>query len=744
MGPSRGSPRAKTVTLRNRNAEIIRSRPILREHLAPGLRQATLRKGLALFGIGDREIDAARLDAALAAPGELASLVADACGSADQGQVKVRVLGPSDERLVMMSRDGMKDVVLTSFGRKLAEIDFPSIGSAALSIAEPNAYVSTANVPRDLIERLDRPRVRLVALYHPENFPLPRFALGIGDIARSLRKQMIGDVQLSDMQLGASSIDIVNDVLKEQPDIVAISATFGQNDLLDEVLQSLSGTDGYDPLIVVGGSLAVLNAEALLQKFPKLVVATAAGELTMCEIVRHFWGELPLSEVSGIAYMSDGVVMRTPRISNRNFDDIMPDLDLLEPILQQSGVMQLESSRGCSYACSFCPRDHKGIWTGGAPEELDRLLPDIALAYDRHPEISRKIFFVDEEFLGYRTDAAVAGRALGVAAALKAHGFRFETNARIDQVYRLTRDKAWHVERMRLWKALVENGLDRCLFGIESGVDSILERFNKKTTSEQNVQGLRILSACKIPRRCTYITFDPLMSMEELIGTYRFQGRKDLLLKDLRHIPEGELFDGIHDPTFVAIHGLGRPFYEQISYMLVSMECLIGSKYLAEVEHAGLAGEINLNMGRREARYRDPAIGLMSECSQRWVDRNFSFDYTLKSIEKVAEPEEWSTVHQVRIVLRRSAYELLGMMLARATDDASLSSPMIEPELLGQPLDGPGLERLMDRHFERLLCEVEGVLRDVVLSRAHRAHLDREVEKWATKQGWLLINGATS
>jgi radical SAM superfamily enzyme YgiQ (UPF0313 family) len=739
MGPTRGS-----AGLRSRSAEIIRSRPAASEHLAPSLRQATLHKALGHFGIGDKEIDAARLDAALTAPAELAALVANACGSAGRGDFKVRVLGPSDERVVLMLRDGMKGGVLTSFGRRLGEIEFPSTGSAPLLIAEPDAHVSTANVTEDLLERLDRPRVRLVALYHPENFPLPRFALGIGDIARSLRRQMIGNVQLSDMQLGASASEIVDGILKERPDIVAISATFGQHDILDEMLQTLTGADGYDPIIVVGGSLAVLNAEALLQKFPKLVVALAAGELTMREIVRHFWGELQLSEVSGIAYIRDGVVMSTPRTSNRMHDDIMPDLDLLEPILQQSGVMQLESSRGCSYACSFCPRDHKGIWTGGAPEELDLLLPAIALAYERHPEISRKIFFVDEEFFGYRAEAAVAGRALGVATALKAYAFRFETSARIDQVYRPTRDKAWHVGRMRLWKALVESGLDRCLFGIESGVDSILERFNKKTTSEQNVQGLRVLSACKIPRRCTYITFDPLMSIEELIGTYRFQGRTDLLLEDLRRMPEEELFDGIHDPSFVATHSLGRPFYEQISYMLVSMECLIGSKYLAEVEHAGLADEINLNMGRREARYRDPAIGLMSEHCQRWVDRNFSFDYTLKSIEKVAEPMEWSSVHNVRIVLRRAAYELLGVMLASATGDATLASGKIEPERLGQPLGQHELERLMDRHFECLLREIEGVLRDVVLSPAHRTHLDREVEKWATKQGWQLINGATS
>ena len=37
-----------------------------------------------------------------------------------------------------------------------------------------------------------------------------------------------------------------------------------------------------------------------------------------------------------------------------------------------------------------------------------------------------------------------------------------------------------------MWRELVERGLRRCLFGVESGVTSILERFNKETTGEQN------------------------------------------------------------------------------------------------------------------------------------------------------------------------------------------------------------------------------------------------------------------
>lgn len=100
--------------------------------------------------------------------------------------------------------------------------------------------------------------------------------------------------------------------------------------------------------------------------------------------------------------------------------------------------------------------------------------------FDRHPHLSRTLYLVDEEFIGRGEDAV--RRALAVADTLANAGFAWETSCRVDQVVRPDRDRAWHVERGHLWRELVERGLRRCLFGVESGVTSILERFNKEST----------------------------------------------------------------------------------------------------------------------------------------------------------------------------------------------------------------------------------------------------------------------
>jgi hypothetical protein len=213
---------------------------------------------------------------------------------------------------------------------------------------------------------------------------------------------------------------------------------------------------------------------------------------------------------------------------------------------------------------------------------------------------------------------------------------------------------------MQFWSDIVDAGLDRCLFGVESGVASILKRFNKKTTPRQNAQAIRVLSALDVPIRATYITFDQLMTMDELVDSYVFLGRRDLLLRPSSFSNYGELYDIVTSDDASREHASGKPFYSQVSYMLVTMEALIGSKYLTYVEEAGLAGEYKLSMGCRKARFIDPRIEAISDLSQKLIDRNFSLDYMLKSLQKISNEGPRRELNKLRIALRQHCYRFLG------------------------------------------------------------------------------------
>lgn len=301
----------------------------------------------------------------------------------------------------------------------------------------------------------------------------------------------------------------------------------------------------------------------------------------------------------------------------------------------------------------------------------------------------------------------------------------------------LKHDRAWHVERAKMWRTLVrERGLRRMLFGVESGVDSILTRFNKETTAEQNALAIRTLSALGVPTRYTYITFDPLMTLAELRATYAFQGRTDLLLWPSPGLSPAEIVDGVRDEAFVAEHSTGRPLHTGISYMLVSMECLIGAAYTREATKAGLTGDVLPQMGRVDSRYADWRIGVASQWAQRWVDRNFALDYTLKSLEKILDGEQRLAVRRARIVLKDAAYGVLGDLI-----DAIEKHSLDEPDETSLTVAVAGA---LATHIDQLRGRMATTITEVTkeLRGGHAWMLTREHRRWEAETTWRLINAS--
>ncbi|MFK3980577.1 radical SAM protein [Micromonospora sp. NPDC050397] len=656
---------------------------------------------------------------------------------------QVMITGTVERRLVIAERAESEWIVADLSGRAHNTRVWPAWARAHIALDSPRSWLSSATITAEGVHRLLRPRVLLTALYRPEIFPLPRFPLGISDLARAAREALAGQVQLMDMQLGVTMNRILASIEQDRPDILGVSATFGQHDLLTELLDAMFAAES-PPMVLAGGSLTARNERLLLHRYPGLLIARGAGEPTVQDAIAHWHGDIGPAEIRGVGYTNGartsgtGLLQvarrRTATVGNRAQADPLPELDLLDLTFAHRGVAQLESSRGCTNSCSFCPRGHKGQWSGAAPESFPDILAAMREVFARYPDISRTLFLVDEEFIG--GDAGAVSRALDVAATVHQAGFRWESSCRVDQVVDPAQDRAWHIDRAGMWRRLCELGLRRMLFGVESGVTSILERFNKETTAEQNALAIRTLSALGIPTRLTYITFDQLMGRDELAASYAFQGRTDLLLRPLPHLPVEAIVDGVHDEAFVAAHRTGRPLHTGISYMLVSMECLIGAAYTRRVEAAGLAGAVRPSMGRVDADFADWRIGRTSHHAQLWVDRHFPLDYTLKSLEKLLDGESRRQVRGARVVIKDAAYTLLGRMLDRI-DRYTIDIP--RPDALDADLLAAMAHGLDDlRH--RMTSTVGAV---AAILPADAAHILRaEYTRWHTPTGWQLINAA--
>lgn len=654
----------------------------------------------------------------------------------------VAVTGTLDRRLVLIEHSvGGSWTAADLSGQPHSSRAWPGWTAGRVTLTEPDSWLSRAEITEEGWRRLLRPRLLLASLYHPEYFPLPRFPLAISDLARAARATLLGSVELMDMQLDVSLDDIIHSATSGNVDIVGVSATFGQHDLMTRLLDEITSTE-QPPLVIAGGSLTARNERILLERYPRLLIGRGAGEPTIADVVAHWHGDLEVNQIRGVGYhgAADGGVLsinrvrRTATVANRLQTDMWPELDLLERTFEHKGVAQLETSRGCTNFCSFCPRGHKGQWAGAASDALPRMLTEIGKVFDRHPHVSRTLYLVDEEFIGRDEDAVP--RALRLADTLAGAGFAWETSCRVDQVVRLDHDRTWHVERGHLWRGLVERKLRRCLFGVESGVTSILDRFNKETTGTQNALAIRTLTALGVPPRFTYITFDQLMTTDELRETYAFQGRTDLLMQPQPELRVEEIIDGVRDEAWVAEHTTGRPFYTGISYMLVSMECLIGAAYTRKAEAADLTGRTDPSMGRVEARFADWRIGVLSHWSQLWIDRNFALDYTLKSLAKILDGEPHRVVRGLRRTIKTSAYRLLGAMI----------EALEQTDTLADTADW--LDSRCATLAERLLSELRTELATTVASVAdelpaeHRDLLRREHAKWVDTATWRLINAA--
>ncbi|GAA3464366.1 hypothetical protein GCM10018963_63790 [Saccharothrix longispora] len=115
----------------------------------------------------------------------------------------------------------------------------------------------------------------------------------------------------------------------------------------------------------------------------------------------------------------------------------------------------------------------------------------------------------------------------------------------------------------------------------------------------------------------------------------------------------------MRDEAFVAEHTAGKPFYIAISYLLVSMECLIGAAYTKRVQAAGLTGAARPAMGRLDAEFADWRIGRFFHHARLWVGRSFALDYTPKSLEKVRDGKPWHAARATRAVIKDSAFGLV-------------------------------------------------------------------------------------
>jgi radical SAM superfamily enzyme YgiQ (UPF0313 family) len=205
---------------------------------------------------------------------------------------------------------------------------------------------------------------------------------------------------VADLLLAQTTVrETVEQLLRDQePDIVGLSVMTFQRATARRII-SLIRARRPETFLVVGGYDPSLAPEAWTH--PALTVdaiVRGEGELTFRELLRALEQKRPLSEVPGLWYRARGGFVQTPpRAVTAIEDDVVrpPKRDarvLAGYTMLGRGIDVVETSRGCTFDCSFCSIiEMRGRNFHRFP--IARVVDDIADARRRG---ARVIFIVDD------------------------------------------------------------------------------------------------------------------------------------------------------------------------------------------------------------------------------------------------------------------------------------------------------------------------------------------------------------
>ncbi|MFH1508531.1 MAG: radical SAM protein, partial [Candidatus Omnitrophota bacterium] len=235
-------------------------------------------------------------------------------------------------------------------------------------------------------------------------------------------------------------------------------------------------------LTVLGNIHATIFAEDILKKESVDVVVHGEGEFTMLELVRAVIENRDLTQIKGISFKQDGCIVNTPP------REILIELEQLPypawhllpvkkygflPFLNvRKPGLSILGSRGCPYRCTFCSLPN----TGGnyRKRQPQKIADEFEYLIENFP--IKQISFVDPIFPFLTEDGLefcdeIIKRKLN-------NRIVWTCETRVDKVNR------------KLLNKMKQAGCRRILFGLESGVQELLDNIDKSYSLEAIKTGI--------------------------------------------------------------------------------------------------------------------------------------------------------------------------------------------------------------------------------------------------------------
>jgi len=297
-------------------------------------------------------------------------------------------------------------------------------------------------------------------------------------------------------------------------------------------------------ITIVGGPLPTSDPFRIMKLCPEIdIIVQGEGELTLSETIKKFELNKSLKKINGIIYRKGTKIIKNrSRKLVKNLDFFpFPDRSALklnfgkkiQGFSKKRDGISIISSRGCPYKCGFCHVSTlSNYWR---KRSASNVVDEIELLKEKFGTYS--VDFVDDNFFVSKKHTVeiieeMNNRGLNLK-------FRFTT--RTDNL----------IKGKDCLSFFKKRGCRVIELGVESGCQSILDRFNKGTTVNENLKAIDLLNKKDIRFGLDFIFWDPWLTPLELKENSIFLKK----IKRFKHV----YFKNKLNPL------LGTPLYNQLA-----------------------------------------------------------------------------------------------------------------------------------------------------------------------------------
>lgn len=368
----------------------------------------------------------------------------------------------------------------------------------------------------------------------PRNFPT-----GIGLLAAQLRNHgyRVGVIDVNGLRL--SEQEVLDRLKAINPPVVGIGGlitTYGWVKRMTTAIRTaLPNTK-----IILGGSVGTSIIDIALRHLAIDVLAVGEGEETILELLPALLNQKPIDAIAGLAYLRDNQVIQTalrPMLADLNVLpypawDLFPmDVYLENPVVGVGKDIDIISSRGCPFPCTYCYRVFGRNYRARSAEHVVGEIEALKAQYDI-------------DFISFQDDCFVIDKKRVYAICDLIDRNPKLKDLRWSCTGRITVCDPDMLQRMKA------SGCISVSYGIESGSETILRAMKKNASLEQAKTGIRNTRATGMRCPVSFMIGYPGETRETVMETVAFCKEMNIPLSALMFTcpyPGTELYQQLLD-----------------------------------------------------------------------------------------------------------------------------------------------------------------------------------------------------